>query len=243
MMNTQTRSPAPAVAPEDVRLGSGEMFDAIAHRYDFLNRIISLGIDQRWRRRTVDALRVSAGHHVLDVATGTADLAILTAKRTGAQVTGVDPSVNMLKHGQVKVDKRGLPISLVCGDAQDLTFADDTFDGATIAFGIRNVPDRARGLAEMNRVLKPGARLAVLELSEPRAGILGPLARFHIHHVVPFLGALISGNKEYRYLQKSIADFPPPQAFASLMTDAGFRVTEVTPLTFGVCCLYVGEAS
>ncbi|MEQ9078677.1 MAG: bifunctional demethylmenaquinone methyltransferase/2-methoxy-6-polyprenyl-1,4-benzoquinol methylase UbiE [Sandaracinaceae bacterium] len=223
--------------------GSGQMFDAIADRYDLLNRIISLGVDQRWRRLTVSKLELGARPKVLDLATGTADLAIRIAQtHTDAQVVGLDPSVNMLAIGRDKaradaVDGR---VKLVEGDAQALPFDDDRFDGVTIAFGIRNMPDRARALAEMARVTRPGGRVAILELSEPRSGLLGPLARFHVHHVVPTLGGLLSGKKEYRYLQQSIAAFPPPETFAELMRSAGLDVLEVIPLTFGVCTLYVG---
>lgn len=223
--------------------GSGQMFDAIADRYDLLNRIISLGVDQRWRRLTVSKLELGARPKVLDLATGTADLAIRIAQtHTDAQVVGLDPSVNMLAIGRDKAraDEVDGRVKLVEGDAQALPFDDDRFDGVTIAFGIRNVPDRARALAEMARVTRPGGRVAILELSEPRSGLLGPLARFHVHHVVPTLGGLLSGKKEYRYLQQSIAAFPPPETFAELMRSAGLDVLEVIPLTFGVCTLYVG---
>lgn len=222
--------------------GSGAMFDAIAERYDLLNRLLSLGIDQRWRRRTVAALGDAGQGHVLDLATGTADLAILIARKAStARVTGVDPSAGMLAIGKDKVERAGLSgrIELEVGDAQSLPFANDTFDGATIAFGIRNVPDRLAGLRELARVTRPGGRVAILELSEPRGGLLAPAARFHVHTVVPWLGALLSGAKQYRYLQSSIAAFPPAEEFAKLMQTAGLRVLEVTPLTFGVAHLYV----
>lgn len=225
-----------------VREGSGAMFDAIAPRYDLLNRIISLGIDQRWRRRTVASLALQPGGRVLDLATGTGDLALLVA-RTHPEVTvvGLDPSANMLAVGARKVTAAGLDarVSLVQGDAQALPFEGDRFDGACMAFGIRNVPDRSAALREIARVVRPGGRVAILELSEPRSGILGPLARFHIHSVVPALGAVLSGAKEYRYLQRSIAAFPPPEQFAEQMRGAGLDVLSVEPLTFGVCCLYV----
>lgn len=225
--------------------GSGEMFDGIAARYDLLNRIISLGIDQSWRRKTVDSLELTADSHVLDLATGTADLALMTARRVpGCKITGVDPSSKMLEVGQTKVDRAGLgeKIKLELGDAQNLPFGDDTFDGTMIAFGIRNVPDRLQGLREMARVTRPGGKVAILELSEPRGGIMGPLTRFHIHTVVPWLGGLLSGRKEYRYLQKSIAAFPPAEEFAELMSSAGLTVEQVRPLTSGVAHLYVATA-
>lgn len=225
-----------------VTLGSGAMFDGIARRYDLLNRIISLGIDQRWRSRTVASLALGKAARVLDLATGTADLAIRIARTHGdSTVVGLDPSVGMLDVGRTKVTSEGLDsrVELVVGDAQALPFDTDSFDGCTIAFGIRNVPDRPAALREMARVVKPGGRIAILELSEPRSGILGPLARFHIHTIVPFVGGLVSGSREYAYLQESIARFPPPDTFAQTMREAGLDVLEVAPLTFGVVCLYV----
>ena len=225
-------------------LGSGEMFDRIADRYDTLNRVISMGIDQAWRRRTVDSLLAKEGARVLDLATGTGDLAIMIAERCpGVNVVGVDPSVNMLEVGKKKVLSKELAsrIELLEGDAEALEFADNNFDAVSIAFGIRNVPDRLQGLKEILRVTRPGGRVAVLELNEPQRGVLSPFARFHIRHVVPRLGAMLSGSQEYRYLQESIKAFPAPERFAELMAEAGFQDVEVTELTFGVCCLYVGK--
>ncbi len=219
------------------------MFDNIADRYDLLNRLISLGIDQSWRRRTVSALQLPAAAQVLDLATGTGDLAIMIAEmQPDAEVTGLDPSVGMLGVGHKKVQKFGLNerVRLIEGDAQALPFGNDSFDGTTIAFGIRNVVDRLQGLREMARVTRPGGRVAILELSEPRGGVMGQLARFHVHTVVPWMGALLSGKKEYRYLQKSIAAFPPADQFAAMMKEAGLEVDQVVPLTFGVAHLYVG---
>jgi demethylmenaquinone methyltransferase / 2-methoxy-6-polyprenyl-1,4-benzoquinol methylase len=228
-----------------VRPGSGAMFDAIAHRYDLLNRILSAGVDRRWRRRTVRALALpsDAPARVLDVATGPGDLAIAIARRhRRVEVVGVDPSREMLAVGRTKLARRGLAarVQLAEGDAEALAYPDASFDGATIAFGIRNVPDRARGLAELARVVRPGGRVCVLELSEPRGGLLAPLARFHVHVLVPRIGALLSGRREYRYLQTSIAAFPAPAAFAAMMEEAGLAAVEAVPLTFGVCHLYVG---
>jgi demethylmenaquinone methyltransferase/2-methoxy-6-polyprenyl-1,4-benzoquinol methylase len=222
------------------------MFDAIAARYDTMNRLLSFGVDQGWRRKTVRALALTDGAQVLDVATGTADLAIqiATSSADGVRVVGLDPSEGMLEVGRSKVEAAGLDaVELVRGDAQQLPFGDDEFDGVSIAFGIRNVPDRLQGLKEMSRVTKPGGRVVILELNEPRGGIMGPLARFHIRKVVPWMGALLSGAKEYRYLQESVAAFPAPEEFASLMGQAGLEVIEVHQLTFGVCCLYVAEPS
>ena len=225
-------------------LGSGVMFDRIARRYDLVNRVISLGLDQRWRRAAVRAMALGPGGRSLDVATGTGDLAMRMAKSAeGVTVRAVDPSSGMLAIGRDKIRRAGLEdrVVLEVGDAQALDFDDDSFDASAIAFGIRNVPDRARGLAEMARVTRPGGRVVVLELSEPPPGILGALARFHVHWLVPRIGALLSGAREYRYLHESIAAFPRPDAFAALMESAGMRVVAVRPMTLGACCLFVGE--
>jgi len=229
-----------------IRGGSGAMFDRIARRYDMLNRIMSLGMDQRWRRRTVKALELKPGDHVLDLATGTGDLALRIARRNPeVSVVGVDPSEGMLGIGRDKVARAGLAsrIELVVGDAQALPLPSASVDGACIAFGIRNVPDRARGLAEMARVVRTGRKVCVLELGEPRRGIFAPFTRFHIRVIVPRLGALLSGQREYRYLQQSVAAFPPPDEFATMMEVAGLTNVTVRTMGFGACNLYVGEVA
>lgn len=230
---------SPAQAP---RGGSGEMFDAIAARYDLLNRLMSFGVDIRWRKRAVAEMKLVPGSRALDLATGTADLALQIARtHPETEVVGLDPSSKMLAVGVRKVEEARLHprVTLVQGDAQRLDFPDQSFDAVSIAFGIRNVPDRPAALREMARVTKPGGRVVILELSEPQGGFMGPLARFHIRSVVPWLGAALSGAKEYRYLQQSIAAFPAPDDFAEVMRGAGLEVLSVTPLTFGVSCLYV----
>jgi demethylmenaquinone methyltransferase/2-methoxy-6-polyprenyl-1,4-benzoquinol methylase len=224
--------------------GSGGMFDAIAARYDLLNRLLSLGIDQGWRHRTAGELGETGVSRILDLATGTGDLAIqIAAKYPTARIEAVDPSARMLDVARKKMNARGLldRINLEIGVAEKLPYPDRHFDAVSIAFGIRNVPDRLRALAEMARVTRSGGRIAILELSEPQSGFLGPLARFHVHTVVPWLGGLLSGSREYQYLQRSIAAFPPPTEFARMMEQAGLQVLRVAPLTFGVCHLYVGE--
>lgn len=223
-------------------LGSGEMFDRIAPRYDLVNRIISLGLDRGWRRRTVRALALGDRARVLDVATGTGDLAIeITRMHPGAHVIGLDPSAQMLAIARAKLARRGVSerVTLVDGDAQQLPLRNCEVDAATIAFGIRNVPDRALALRELARVVRPGGRIAILELGEPKTGMLGALARMHTRHIVPWLGALLSGKREYRYLQTSIAAFPPAREFADQMRGCGLVVVDVVPLTFGACTLYV----
>ncbi len=223
--------------------GTGEMFDAIAGRYDLLNRIMSLGQDQYWRKRAVRALELHGASDVLDVATGTGDLAIMIARMyPGLQVAGIDPSANMIGVGHEKVAGAKLDsrVKLEIGDGQALPFEDDSFDGAIVSFGIRNFPDRFKGLQEMARVTRPGRKVVILELSEPRTGPMAVLARTYIHHVVPVIGSTLSGKKEYRYLQESIEAFPPAETFVDLMAEAGLKGAKATPLSFGAVNLFVG---
>jgi demethylmenaquinone methyltransferase / 2-methoxy-6-polyprenyl-1,4-benzoquinol methylase len=226
---------------ERARPGSGEMFDAIAPRYDLLNRMLSLGLDQGWRTKTVEALALRPGATALDLATGTGDLAIRIARaHPEVSVIATDPSRGMLDVAVEKARALGGRVRFAVGDAQAIELADESVDSVSIAFGIRNVEDRPRALREMARVTKTGGRIAVLELSEPQRGTLAALARFHIHEVVPRIGGAVSGSAEYGYLQRSIAAFPPPPVFAALMNDAGIDVLSVSPLTLGVACLFVG---
>jgi demethylmenaquinone methyltransferase/2-methoxy-6-polyprenyl-1,4-benzoquinol methylase len=219
------------------------MFDGIAERYDLLNRLISLGIDQNWRALAVRELG-DTPRRVLDLATGTADLALRIAQTfPDCHVMGVDPSVAMLNVGQRKVARHpaGDRVQLSEGDAQALAFEDRAFDAVSIAFGIRNVPDRAKALSEMARVTRSGGRVVVLELSEPRQGALASLARWHMHTLVPLLGGLLSGQREYRYLPNSIRAFPAPAEFERMLAQAGLCRVRSRALTFGVCQLYVAE--
>ena len=225
--------------------GSGAMFDRIAPRYDLLNRVISLGLDRGWRARAVAALDLPPDARVLDVATGTGDLAIEIASRfPRTRVVGVDPSSRMIDVGarKVAVGRLSDRVELVIGDAQHLAFEDASFDGVAIAFGIRNVPDRALALREMRRVLRAGRRIVVLELAEPPDGLLGSLAQWHVHHVVPTIGAWLSGAREYDYLQASIARFPAPAVFAAMLEQAGFTHVTWSSLAFGAATLYQGVA-
>lgn len=236
-------APLPGLA---VAGGSGAMFDRIAARYDLLNRVMTGGIDRRWRRLAIARLHLQPGMHMVDLATGTGDLAILAAQACDVRVTGLDPSLQMLARGRTKVERSGLQdrVTLQAGDAQSLPFAAGTVDAIAMGFGIRNVPDRDAALREMARVLRPGGRVAILEASEPRGHVLAWAARLHLRVVVPVLGAWLSGAPaEYRYLQRSIADFPPPDLFAAQMARAGLRMVAVEPMLLGVAHLYVAEAS
>lgn len=226
--------------------GSGAMFDGIAPRYDLLNRVMSLGLDVRWRRALARALlgRTPRGGELLDVATGTADVALtLAGLRDDVRVVGVDPSPEMLAVGRRKVDAAGLSdrIELAEGDGLALPFAADRFAGACVSFGIRNFADRVAGLREMARVTRPGGLVAVLELAEPdESRLLGKAARLHVRHVVPRVGALLSGAPEYRYLQRSIAAFPPAREFLAMMAEAGLGAATAQPMTFGAVVLFLG---
>jgi len=228
--------------------GSGAMFDGIAPRYDVLNRLMSFGLDRRWRRQLVASLklaRLPQGASVLDVATGTGDVALaLLRARPDLRVTGLDPSPGMLALAAQKRAHQNLhegALALVEGDAQAMPFADDTFAGACISFGIRNVPDRLKGLSEMRRVVQRGGTVAILELGEPKDGPLKTLARWHVHTLVPFLGRLLSGAGAYAYLQQSIAQFPPPEDFLALMRQAGLEEVSAKRLSFGAVHLYTGR--
>lgn len=218
------------------------MFDRIAARYDLLNRVLSLGIDRRWRRRAVAQLQLAPGARALDLATGTGDVAIeMMRQQPGARVEALDPSRNMLdvaKHKLIKLDLQR-SVGLGVADAEALPFAQGSFDGVAIAFGIRNVPDRARALREMARVTRPSGRVVILELTEPRGSWLAPLARLWVHRMVPSIGALLSGAREYRYLESSIAAFPPAEEFVAMMQSSGLRPLETISLCWGVATIFV----
>jgi demethylmenaquinone methyltransferase / 2-methoxy-6-polyprenyl-1,4-benzoquinol methylase len=228
------------------------MFDRIAPRYDLLNRVLSAGIDVRWRKRALrmlaDALQHAHGRtdglRLLDVATGTADLAIESVRLRPAEVVGVDPSEGMLRLGQEKVDARNLSglVSLRVGASEALPFEDGHFDGALVAFGVRNFEDRIGGLREIARVLKPGSPLVVLEFSQPR-GPVAPLFGFYFRQLLPKIGGLVSGDgAAYGYLHDSVQAFPEGEAFLAELGEAGFEPRRHERLTFGIASLYVGTA-
>lgn len=230
--------------------GSGAMFDGIAARYDLLNRLMSLGLDRRWRRQLVRAVlgEGSSPATVLDLATGTADVALaLLAADTQVRVVGLDPSARMLAQGARKPAAQGARaagrLQLTRGDALRLPFGAASFGGCCVAFGIRNVPDRLAALCELRRVTRPGGIVAVLELGEPRQGFLAPLARWHVQRVVPVLGAWLSGAREYRYLQRSMAAFPAPAEFLGLLTKAGLQEPRCRRMGLGSVHLFTARVA
>src|SRR5262245_34125916 len=230
--------------PEQAAVRS--MFDRIAPRYDLLNRVLSAGIDVRWRRAAVDLLELPTGGRVLDLCTGTADLLIEALRRDGtSRGVGVDLSSGMLVRGARKLRERRLDArgGLAGGDAERLPLRDARFDGALVAFGIRNVGDRPQALREARRVLRTGGRLVVLEFSMPH-GVPGHAYRLYFGRVLPLVGRVVSGDASaYTYLPASVAVFPEPPEFGALMEQAGFKDVRWRPLTGGIAHLYRGEAA
>jgi demethylmenaquinone methyltransferase/2-methoxy-6-polyprenyl-1,4-benzoquinol methylase len=223
------------------------MFDAIAPRYDLLNRVLSAGLDQRWRRRAVDVLSLGRSAHVLDLCTGTADLAIAIADRhTDASIVGIDFSGAMLRLGHRKVHALALGrrVRLVRGDAARIPLTNASWDAASIAFGIRNVAEPEHALAELQRVLRPGARLVILEFGQPRVPGISTLYSWYFRYLLPLVGRLVSHHRSaYSYLPASVGTFPPPAEFARTIERHGFVSVSAVPLTLGIVYLYVATRS
>jgi demethylmenaquinone methyltransferase / 2-methoxy-6-polyprenyl-1,4-benzoquinol methylase len=221
------------------------MFDAIAPRYDLLNRTLSAGLDQQWRKRAIAELELAATANVLDLCTGTADLAIAAiAQHPAASVVGVDFSGAMLQLGLKKVRAGGLTkrIRLVRGDATRIPLADGSCDAATIGFGIRNVAEPEGALAELARVLRPGATLAILEFGQPRIPGIRTLYAWYFKYLLPLVGRFVSRHDSaYSYLPASVGTFPPPAEFARTIERHGFINCRAVPLTFGIVYLYVAS--
>lgn len=219
------------------------MFDNIAGRYDLLNRVLSLRFDVRWRRQAIRFLKQYGPKQVLDIACGTGDFSIAALDAGAEQVTGVDISEKMLELGRKKLAEKGLQgrITLVQGDSEALGFPGDSFDAATVAFGVRNFEHLDIGLRETYRVLRPGAPLVILEFSKPKAFPVKQLFRFYFRTILPFVGRLVSGDaKAYTYLFESVEAFPEGEALLTHVRNAGFRDCAVKRMTFGICSLYTG---
>ena len=229
-------------APDKTPSRIAGMFDSIAPRYDLLNRVLSLGLDQKWRRRGVAALRLAGPSRVLDLCSGTADLALaVTARHPDASVVGVDFSGAMLRLGLDKVRRSGLErrIRLIRGDATRIPLPDASCDGGTIGFGIRNVAEPERALAELARVLRPGARLAIVEFGQPRIPGIRTLYAWYFRYLLPRIGKRVSHHQNaYSYLPASVGAFPPPAEFVQTIESHGFVDVEAVPLTLGIVCLY-----
>ena len=220
------------------------MFDAIAPRYDLLNHLLSAGIDRRWRARAIRSLQLTGRETLLDVCTGTGDVALEARRGGAARVLGVDFAGAMLALGQKKVTaaKESRQIALVRGDAMRLPARDASVDAATVGFGIRNVQKPDVACEEMARVLKPGGRLAILEFGVPRVPGMRGLYLWYFNRVLPTIGRLISRHTAaYTYLPASVGTFPPPAEFVTILRQHGFSEIRAVPLTFGIVYLYVAR--
>lgn len=219
------------------------MFNNIAPTYDKLNHILSLNIDKIWRKKAVKRIKNRNPQRVIDIACGTADSTIALAKKGIPFVTGVDISEEMLKVGEKKISsfKTESQIQLKVEDCENLSFEDNSFDAAFIAFGIRNFEDKMKGLKELKRVLNGNGHLLILELSVPQNKILLSLYKLYFLNILPFIGKKISGdNKAYTYLPNSVMNFPKPKEFMAMMEECGFKSVRQKALTFGLCRIYEG---
>jgi demethylmenaquinone methyltransferase/2-methoxy-6-polyprenyl-1,4-benzoquinol methylase len=216
------------------------MFDGIARRYDFLNHFLSFGIDFYWRRQVIKTLKLKDGQRLLDVATGTGDQGFAALKAADIEVVGADFSAGMLEFAREKIEKRGLAqqFRVIQADAENLPFEDASFDALTISYGIRNVGHIEVALAEFQRVLKPGGRLAILEFSEPQGPFFSRLYRFYFDHILPPLASLFSRRSAYTYLPESVSHFPSRNDFKDLLRQAGFGDVVHKDLTFGVTTIF-----
>ena len=222
------------------------MFDRIAFRYDLMNHLLSFGIDVSWRKKMVATLRPHQPKTILDVATGTADVALLLSKLNPEKIVGLDISDEMLEIGRKKISegRLGEMISLENGDSENLLFQSNKFDAATVAFGIRNFENLEKGLSEIYRVLKPGGHFVILEFSKPKTFPFKQLYHFYFTHVCPLLGQWITHDKQaYEYLHRSVSAFPEGNTLLSILKKTGFEQTQCKPLSFGISSLYTARKS
>ncbi len=222
-----------------------EMFDNIAPYYDLLNRVLSLGIDKSWRKRAIKLLQEDNPKYILDVATGTGDVALQVAdKLQPEKIIGVDISNEMLAIGRQKIAKKNLEsvITLEEGDSENLPFQDNTFDAITVAYGVRNFENLEKGLGEMYRVLKPGGKVVVLEFSKPTMFPFKQLFNLYFKYILPTIGKWTSKDpKAYRYLYESVQAFPDGKQFVSILNKLGFHSTQFISLSLGICSIYLGK--
>ncbi|MDQ3049788.1 MAG: bifunctional demethylmenaquinone methyltransferase/2-methoxy-6-polyprenyl-1,4-benzoquinol methylase UbiE [Bacteroidota bacterium] len=247
-MNSTDKNKSSTVTPYGIKGQSKKeevatMFNNIAARYDFLNHVLSMGIDKGWRRKAVAYFRDNPPAHLLDIATGTADFAISALKINPGKITGVDISEGMLEMGRKKIREKGLEdkIELVYGDSEQLPFPAHTFDAAMVAFGVRNFADLDKGLKDIHRVLRPGGKLVILEFSSPSAFPVKQLYWTYFRCVLPVIGRLISKDSAaYTYLPESVKAFPDGNLFLERLAGAGFHHTWQKQLTFGIASIYCG---
>jgi demethylmenaquinone methyltransferase/2-methoxy-6-polyprenyl-1,4-benzoquinol methylase len=221
-----------------------EMFDNISHSYDFLNHFFSLGIDKLWRRKAIRLLKPFQPKRILDVATGTGDLALAALQLKPDQVIGVDISTKMLDVGRKKIKNQKLEgkVVLKTGDAEHLPFEDGAFDAVTSAFGVRNFENLEKGLTEMGRILKIGGHAMILEFSQPKNFIFRKLYYFYFCNVLPFIGKMVSkDSRAYTYLPESVRAFPDGERMVSILKNCGFKKVKCIPLTFGISTIYLAE--
>ncbi len=244
---TSATEPSPALPrtdPEHAHL-IRRIFASVTGTYDFLNHVLSVRRDVAWRRKTVGEIRFFRTRRLLDVATGTCDLAVEAARRhPDIRVVGADLVPEMMVRGRAKIRRSGLSsrVRLVQGDALALPFEDGAFDAAAVAFGIRNMPDRVAALREMARVVAPGGLVLVLEMALPRSPAFRRLYELYLNRILPRVARFFSPNPDaYRYLARSIMDFPDPDTFAGLVRSAGLEGVEIHPLTFGIAYLHTGR--
>ncbi|MBK7882777.1 MAG: bifunctional demethylmenaquinone methyltransferase/2-methoxy-6-polyprenyl-1,4-benzoquinol methylase UbiE [Chitinophagaceae bacterium] len=221
-----------------------EMFNDIAGRYDLLNRLLSAGIDIRWRKKAIKQLAALQPKKILDVATGTADVAIMASNLLKAEkIIGIDISDGMLDLGRQKIKKLGLSqtIELLNGDSETINFEGNTFDAVTVAFGVRNFENLEKGLSEIWRVLKPGGKLVVLEFSKPKIAGVKWMYNLYMKIIAPNVGKLLSKNRNaYKYLDESIKKFPEGKNFTHILDNLGYINTYCKPLSLGICSIYCG---
>lgn len=230
--------------PASKREQVAKMFNSISHRYDFLNHLLSFGVDRYWRKRAIAFLKPFQPKLILDVATGTGDFAIQALQLNPTKIIGVDISEGMLEVGRRKIanKKLGDKIELRYGDSENLPFAQNTFDAVTVTFGVRNFENLQDGLVEIERVLNPNGRLMILEFSKPEVTPFKQIYSFYFSHVLPRVGNWISSNKSaYTYLHNSVESFPCGQKFLDILKQAGFENTNEKRLTLGICSIYTAH--
>ena len=219
-----------------------EMFNNIAGRYDFLNHFLSLGIDKGWRRKAIAEVALVQPQQILDVATGTGDMAIAAAKTIRPKrIAGIDIAGQMLDVGRKKIAAQALDkiISMQTGDSESMPFATGEFDAVMCAYGVRNFEHLAAGITEMYRVLRPGGKVVILEFSHPTGAVIKPLYQFYFRYILPTLGKLVSKHsKAYTYLPASVMAFPEGKMFCEILAQCGFKEPQARPLTFGITTLY-----